>query len=836
MTTLLFVATAARFIPAAALILFIGAPCGQSLAQSGSSGSTPTGSPGTGPLETTPAGLSPLEEGRRLYGLGAYSDALSHLEQAVLDDEKAAPAHYWLGMALYALSRDEEALESFKTAVRRDKYWAPGHVGMGLVYARMPRRRLDARKALRKALRLDPGSAEYRYIMGLTFMDQGDKGWLIGSDPDGRDYFQRAVELDPTHPDAWFQLGRCYEELNLADRENLVRDRYNDYIQALNAYLKQYQVNPEHPEALRRFAGICHRFEYYERGAERLRQMAEEMEGIVPDVIRAMLTQFEALTMSNEQQYDLLQRSLETYIKTLDPPEQEVYADLVHVAPPDVLEAWRSSEGADREKVWRDFWNARDSNPATVENERLVEHYKRVMYSRLLYSSGQHPYDRRGEVYVRYGAPDDRRRFVFSPYQDPDINHQLTGNPAVDAIRERNLLAGYQLRLQGGPGQGFLFGGYGTAPPPAVDLIAMRAKRELNYGYTVESWVYVKHDMELFFVDLLSNGNFDYPLWTADANRGTMVRQHRYHPTRVAEELIEKTPEDYAHDFGGESLDYAFDVTTFRGAGDWTVMELAYSIPVWQFGDVTDGRGAESFLSNQAALRDSVFSPVFNQRFRFGPIERPKRKISSDQARVSAYALAVDVQVPPGQFTAAVEMRDEASRRIGIYKKPVTVPDYGGRHLMISDLKLSTGITPADQPGPFVRQGLNILPHPLRAYGRGQLVYVYYEVYNLGQDEAGSTSYATHFEINPEGMPDSRGRFGGQPGRPGQPGRRDGPGDQQTVVLTYEGEGDASEEAEYTAIDTADLTPGVYVLNVTVEDRQTGERVTRSTSFILLEQ
>ena len=45
-----------------------------------------------------------------------------------------------------------------------------------------------------------------------------------------------------------------------------------------------------------------------------------------------------------------------------------------------------------------------------------------------------------------------------------------------------------------------------------------------------------------------------------------------------------------------------------------------------------------------------------------------------------------------------------------------------------------------------------------------------------------------------------------------------------------------SEAAEYTAIDTADLTPGVYVLNVTVEDRQTGERATRSTSFILLEQ
>ena len=687
---------AARFIPAAALMMFIGASSGPLQAQSGPSVST-----STIPPESTPASLPPLEEGKRLYELGRYTEALSLLEQAVRNNEKAAPAHYWRGMALYALSRDEEALKSFKTAVWRDKNWAPGHAGMGLVYVRMPYRRLDARMALRRALRLDPGNAEYQYIMGLTFMDQSDKGWLIGSDPDGRKYFHQALELDPMHPDAWFQLGRCYEELNVTDHNKPERDRYDDYIQALNAYLKQYLVNPGHPEALRRFAGICHRFEYYERGAERLRQVAEEMEGNLPDVIRTMLTQFEALAMGNEKQYDLLQRSLETYIESLDPAEQEVYADLSHVAPPDVLDAWRSAEGSDRDKVWQEFWNARDSNPATVENERLVEHYKRVMYARLLFSSGQHPYDRRGEMYVRYGAPDDLRRFVFSPYQDPDINHQLTGNPAVDSIRERNLLGGYNLKLQGGPGQQDFF--RGPMHTTSVDLIGMRAKEELYYGYTVESWVYVQHDMELFFVDLLNNGKFDYPLGTADLFVGAMVRQHRYNPAQIAGELIEESPEDYAHDFGGEPLDYAFDVTTFRGAGDETVMELAYSIPVWQFGDVTDGRGAETFLSNQATLRDSVFSPALNQRFRFGPIERPKRKISIDQARVSAYAMAVDVQVLPGQFTAAVELKDEASRRIGVYKKPVTVPDYRGRHLMISDLKLSTGIA-TGRPARTLRQ------------------------------------------------------------------------------------------------------------------------------------
>ncbi len=69
------------------------------------------------------------------------------------------------------------------------------------------------------------------------------------------------------------------------------------------------------------------------------------------------------------------------------------------------------------------------------------------MYARIHFSGGQQPYDRRGEIYIRYGVPDDRRRFVFRHYEDPEILHMLTGNPAVDAIREKNLLTGYRLQL-----------------------------------------------------------------------------------------------------------------------------------------------------------------------------------------------------------------------------------------------------------------------------------------------------------------------------------------------------------------------------------------------------
>ncbi len=800
--------------------------------------------------------LSPLDEGKSLFEQNRYTEALPLLLQAVQQNGKSARAHYWLGMTLYALNRDEEALNAFEQVVRRDKFWAQGHMGLGLVYLRTPHRRLDARQAMRKAMRLDPGNAEFQYTMGMTYMDQGDTDWLIGSHQDGRNYFQRAVELDPQHPDAFYQLGRCYEELKLEDHGKRIRDRYDDYIKALTAYLEQYQVNPEHPEALQRFAGICHRFEYYERGAEQLRKLAEQMVGIPPDLIQTLLTQFEALSMSTKKQYDLLQRSLETYIEGLEVEEQAVYRDLVHVAPSNTLKAWQLAEGEEREALWQNFWNGLDSNPATVENERLVEHYKRVMYARIHFSHAQFPYDRRGEIYVRYGEPDDRRSFMYRIGEDPRDSYQPTGKPAVDGIRDQNWQFGYRLKVDRGQVTinldqdakqrvGFGEESLLTASSLSVDNVGIEKqddqvhyetgivqRRGFGSSYWAESWVYVSHVMELFFVDQAGGGQFDYPLRTlvidesstSSAAFGRVRREEIFHPEKLTEVLIERSPAAYRHDFGGEPLDYAFDVAAFRGNGRKTEMELTYSIPVWQFGHVSDGNGTETFLNHQVTLRDSTSTPAFNQRFRFGPIERPERRLSAEQSRVSTYTLAIDVQAPPGRFTAAVHMRDDVSKRTGVYKKPVDIRDFRGNALMISDLKLSTGITPTDRTGPFVRKGLNIVPHPLRAYGRGQLVYVYYEVYNLSFDGSDRTSYETFYEIVPEGMP----ALGNRSARQSK--------DMQTVLLTFESDGASAEEAEFTGLDTTNLTPGVYALTVTVTDRLSGVSVSESSSFIVVEE
>ncbi|MDE2847617.1 MAG: tetratricopeptide repeat protein [Gemmatimonadota bacterium] len=751
-----------------------------------------------------------VDTGKILYQQGRYEEALTTFQQAVSEEKKSAPARSWLGMAWLALGNDDEALKAFRRATQLDRKWAPGHVGMAMVFMRLPNRRLDARKALRNAIEADPDEADIHYYLGMTYMDQARTGRLIGSDKDGRRYFQKTVELNPSHPDAYFQLGRCYDSPPEPEHEK-----------AIAAYMYQYRVNPDHDESLLRFADVNHRSERYDYGLRQLRGLILQLGEDVPARIRTMLAQFEVLSIGSEAQSGQLHEALEDYVALLDADERAIYLDLRHVAPPEELQAWESAAGPEREALWRAIWNERDSNPATVENERLVEHYRRVMYARVHFSGGQQPYDRRGEIYIRYGPPDDRRRFVFRHYEDPDIPHMLTGKPAVDAIREKNLLTGYRLQLHDS-----------ESPLPMiqrtvnrVEAIWLNARNEMETqpGYVVESWVYVPHDLELFFVDTLKDGKFDYPLKAVRNFTRDMVRQDRFHPRQRATELIARSPEVYTHDFGGELLEFAFDAVSFRGEDGSTEVDLTYSIPVWQFGDITDERGDRTWLNNQVALRDSLQTPALSRAYRFGPIDRPERQAGNRELQGAAFTLSADLTAPSGMFTAAVEMRDEATRRIGVYKKSVSFSDYSGGGLLISDLKLSTAITPAESSGPFVRRGLNVVPNPGRMYPRGHLVYVYYEVYNLKMDEGGRTSYETLYEITPKGMPAFRNR------------RARPPGDMQTVMSFFEGAGHAEEEAEFTALDTTDLEAGEYVLTVTLTDRHGDDSVSKSVNFMVVE-
>ncbi len=796
-----------------------------------------------------------LEAGKAHYEAKRFQEALALFQQAVEEDESSAPAYYWRGMAQYELAAYRKAVVSFKRTVQLDKNSASGYMGLGKSYLQMKHRRLDARHALRRAARLAPDDPVIQYQLGMAHMNVRKTDQIVGGERDGRTFFLKVAVLDPDHPDALFQIGRCYE-----------RPESPEFDIAMAAYVAQFRVNSDHYDALDRFVYLALLTEEYGLAVELLERAADDLgtadesgtaddQGISgPAIVGNLRKQFSTLSEASEPRPDVLHEVIETYFSLIEPDEKEFYRDLAHVAPRDELASWQDAVGSERDARWHAFWNARDSNPATVVNERLVEHYRRVMYARYHFSQGQHPYDRRGEIYVRYGAPEDRRGDVMIADQNAYGSATISDVPAVDAIREQNERYGYRLRVDrgqmtivppvgmteeemyetGGVGRfaddgTYVAGGTGGMLADGIvvssaALARQRAEREMGAGFATESWVYARYGLELFFVDQFGGGRFDYPWGNLLSSQREMVRQEQFSPRRLAEELIAKAPEEYLHDLGGGPLEYAFDAVSFRADNGATELDLSYSIPVWQFGDVTDGLGNRTRLEHQVILRDSDMSPRFSHAFGFGPFDRPKRQLAESIVKVPVYTLPERVVAPSGSFTLAVQVRDETSQRTGVYLRPVFLSDYSGEELLISDLKLATLITPSGVQGPFVRKGLNITPNPGRLYIRENPVYVYYEIYNLAMDPDGKTEYEILYEISPrEGS-----------ARPSWSARRQR--DMQTVMMAFSGEGISTEDREYTSLDTSGLPAGEYVLTVTFTDQNAGSTVSRSANFLVMER
>ena len=730
-----------------------------------------------------------LEQGQTLYDAGRYAEAQAVFQQAVDLEPKSALAHYQLGMALYQQEDNKEALKHFQRTIKLKRKMPEGHIGVGLVYLRTKNRRFDAREKLRTAAKLDPESAQIQYYLGLSYIGQNSltKSRGYGAFKDGQKYFKRAIDLDPQHPDAYYQLARSYE---FPSRE---------CGKAIPLYVRQVMVNPDHEDALEHFGSCTIETGRHEEGLaivdELINTFGEEtLPGL--DKVRMQLTALKHLAV---RQFGQSLEAYESYLETLDAKERGLYTNLAYVSPKEpTVELFRGTE-AERKEIWRRFWAERDPDPSTEVNERLIEHSRRVMYARVHFSRGQYPWDRRGEVYIRYGEPDNRQNVFFSDGGAPPFP---SGNNRVDVIRATNP---YRLNI----GTGGLSTGRGIT-------------------FKTESWVYIPYGIELFFVDQMGRETYDYPLPLIDFGRQSTVN-----PRNTLARLMKQLPEGYQYDYGGGPIAVALDVVTFKDTDDRTRVEVAFSVPIEQLGHAGDGRGVTTWLDGSVVLGDTDFYRVASLNGQIGPIERPLSeqsiKLPGDELRTTQ----LSASVTPGRYRSALAVRDKASERIGIYEVPVIAVDYSKDSLQVSDIRLASSIKPTSESSAFVRHGLEIVPHPARVYKRTQPVYFYYEIYKLTRDETERTRYRT--EITITAKEEKRGFFGSIISGIGKLGKIISQSeDDQSVILVSEGEGNTADAYQFQSIDLGESEDGVYTLTLTITDLQNRYTSSRSTDFIIV--
>ncbi|UCG50540.1 MAG: GWxTD domain-containing protein [Candidatus Latescibacterota bacterium] len=460
------------------------------------------------------------------------------------------------------------------------------------------------------------------------------------------------------------------------------------------------------------------------------------------------------------------------------PPElrREVEA-LRHVLTPGELKEFLSLTTEHSRRPWiEDYWSLRDPVFTTEENEKRIEHNRRVAFAESHFFVPKFPmWDQRGEVYIRYGPPAFRQ--IIPPQISP---------------------AGYRR-----PG---------------------------------ELWFYSQHDMYVLFEDAVGTGEYTYylervqgppnlrmdridpidklmgavpPLPSAHAAHQYESFQKRVHRFQ---EVLSKTPASYPYDFEDNRLPFVFGVDQFRG-GEWVDR---VDVNVEFVADVDRGTSRTNTKEYKAT---AVFWDTERNEVgrREQNVELPLVEGAVDSTRLMPIQLVFSLS--PGFYHMAVTVEERNTGKLASYRSDVTCVDFESK-IAISDIVFASKIAPTTRVSPFNRGPLEVVPHPSRSYRRSESIPVYFEVYNLSVGEGNRASYTVEYEVRP--LPT------------GQAGYRERP---STVDMSssFSATWHGPRDVVHLSIDSQYLWEGEFEFRITITDELLNTVNSREAAFRIVE-
>lgn len=757
---------------------------------------------------------------------GAYreaADILGRLVEAFPDNVNLLTRQ---GYALLKAEDFESAIVAFESAKKLDSDLPGTYVGLGLARLRNSGRGLEAFFNFRQAVGEARSAIEINAAYGPAYRLLGEAYGRFEEDHEkALGYYTTYIELEPDNPEGRYEFGLSLVQLGQFDK--------------IDEYITPFIET--HPSE------------------NRLLPMAAQAHFYLERFGRAL---------------ELFER----YLQTLDPPERELYNDISLVASAEELEAYRAATEEEKATFLNRFWLKRDSDILTEINERIIEHYRRVWYARTFFAAAASPWDKRGEVYIRYGQPDYRSR---------STRRQFVQNPKVQAVRDRMAVALYgdEAALLTFTGPVFpvranrshlevtLFdqrvtpdaAGATTADDDVgidasqVSALAekeqdpMAAIREnsrfdefgdlntrLNFGGyapitldnevgTVpwETWTYtgIGNGMEITFTDERGTGAFDFapiPPPSLDTDVSRLARFTEYAPRVVFRNAVSRIPDVYRPRFHHPPLDFYFDLASFRAPEGGTTLEVYYGIPAAQ---VQVGQRRDvSYIQVKCAL---ALAPADYSVIHRTSSSRAYRVASDFSGAQKAFMPELlKLQVPPGKYDLQVQIKDLLSGHNGIYRQTVDVKEYPDDRLRISDIQLAATIGETKLQKRFKKGEVWVVPMPTRNYRGAQQVYAYYEIYNLKKNRFGQTRFKVKYVVRYVSKP-IRGALGSVASGLRSLFRSKRP----SVSISYEHDGTEPNEQSYLEIDLDKVKHGVNVLEVEIKDLVSGRSEEREIRF-----
>jgi GWxTD domain-containing protein len=378
-------------------------------------------------------------------------------------------------------------------------------------------------------------------------------------------------------------------------------------------------------------------------------------------------------------------------------------------------EALKTDE--ERENFIAKFWDRRDPDPDTEENEFRTEYYERIAYANEHFTAAVPGWRTdRGQVYITRGKPDSIDSHPSGGTYDRP-SYQGGGTTAtypfeiwfyrhLDGIGD-----GIEVEFVDATGSG----DYRMARSPfEKDALAMNSGLSITNGAPPQSGSGYIRDQDTLF------GRMD------------IERELRLPPRIKFPDLLTNTDSPV---IDNNPLDFDLRVDFFRQSDTQviTAFTLQTDNRELTFSDVGGRPTAKMNILGRITAISGKRSGIFEDA---ATAVSSAEDLSAVKDRKSIYQKAY--ALTPGKYKVDVVVRDVVSGSRGIRTLSFTVPSYDPSKLSASTLILASRLyaaTDGEGGGMFVIGGTKVVPNVSGIFKKGEDVGVYLQVYNAGVDE-----------------------------------------------------------------------------------------------------
>jgi GWxTD domain-containing protein len=689
------------------------------------------------------------------------------------DNKQMAQHKFQEALSLRQALPLEDYLDRLQEVTRLDGKFAEAFHELGRAY--IEQGTIDSRNrallALGRAIRLAPQNTEFRYTLATLHLKRGSHG-------DAKSELRKIMKIDPADPRPYYHLALFKEEDMLH-----YRDMVSLHDEAVIYFYPFAEKDFAEAERLLRsaigldpkMAEAYHHLAglYFE--AQRYDKMADLLDRAVKQMAAVDVFLFLGLARQQLGQPDSAMQAYQRALQMMPPDDCAFFYSLQPVLAPDSLTFYENAPDSLKAQMQQHFWKARDPLFLTEANERLLEHFGRIAYANLRYSLPEKNIagwkTDRGQTLIRFGQPRQR-------------------------VRTRADL--------------------GTSPTGHITLNASR-----------EFWDY--GDFQMIFDDRFLNRNYSFAWGSVGEVDGKWL----------FEQKIRETPERYIFPHGGQRLDLPHVIAQFRSPEDSadassTRLEIYFGIP-------DSSLQAMSGKNQPFVLRRGLF--FFDENWNEIRQWREDRQLVQPSGTDSANAPNSpdhfldrwSVRMPPGAYHLSLEVLGKNSGRSGAARETITVEDFTGASLRMSDVVLAsaaTRISGEENSGLalFQKGEVNLVPCLFYRFAADTPIYVYYEVYNLALAANGQSRYRLDYVV--ESQQEAKSLVSRAYDRIG---KLLGKGARAiTITSSFESAGDQRFEKLYHSIAMLGHPAGQYDLTIRLTDQISGQSAERRVTFEII--